>query len=85
MYVEANYELREADPAAEPDSSAAQRQIFLRHGEFFAKLRMHRTQLSAQRPSVCLSGLAAPSLRNLSCPLFSLVVFYGDYYHLNSQ
>ena len=32
VYVEANYELREADPTADPDSPAGQRQIFLRHG-----------------------------------------------------
>jgi len=31
VYVEANYELREADLAAEPQSPQAQRQIFLRH------------------------------------------------------
>ena len=32
VYVEANYELREADPLADPDSPQGQRQIFLRHG-----------------------------------------------------
>jgi len=31
VYVEANYELREPDTAAEPNSPQAQRQIFLRH------------------------------------------------------
>ncbi|KAI0347451.1 hypothetical protein BDW22DRAFT_1351889 [Trametopsis cervina] len=31
VYVEAAYELREPDRNAEPDSPAAQRQIFLRH------------------------------------------------------
>ncbi|EKM59437.1 uncharacterized protein PHACADRAFT_170001, partial [Phanerochaete carnosa HHB-10118-sp] len=31
VYVEANFELREADPAAGSDSPAAQRQILLRH------------------------------------------------------
>jgi len=31
VYVEANYELREADPSADPDTPAGQRQIFLRH------------------------------------------------------
>ncbi|KIP09199.1 hypothetical protein PHLGIDRAFT_126501 [Phlebiopsis gigantea 11061_1 CR5-6] len=31
VYVEANYELRDANPNAEPDSPAAQRQILLRH------------------------------------------------------
>ena len=32
VYVEANYELREGDPSADPDSPGAQRHIFLRHG-----------------------------------------------------
>lgn len=32
VYVEANYELKDADPSADPDTPAAQRQIFLRHG-----------------------------------------------------
>ncbi|KLO07493.1 hypothetical protein SCHPADRAFT_945244 [Schizopora paradoxa] len=31
VYVEANYELREGDSAAEPNSHQAQKQIFLRH------------------------------------------------------
>ncbi|KAF8592450.1 hypothetical protein K439DRAFT_11778 [Ramaria rubella] len=31
VYVEASYELKDADPSADPDSPAAQRQIFLRH------------------------------------------------------
>ncbi|KZS97606.1 nucleic acid-binding protein [Sistotremastrum niveocremeum HHB9708] len=31
VYVEANYELREPDPNASPDSPEGQRQIFLRH------------------------------------------------------
>ncbi|KAL0949125.1 hypothetical protein HGRIS_009209 [Hohenbuehelia grisea] len=31
VYVEANFELREPEPNAEPDSPQAQRQIFLRH------------------------------------------------------
>lgn len=33
VYVEAGYELREADPGAESGSPNAQRQIFLRHGK----------------------------------------------------
>lgn len=32
VYVEANFELRDADPAADPSSPQGQRQIFLRHG-----------------------------------------------------
>ena len=32
VYVEAIYELKSADPSADPDAPAAQRQIFLRHG-----------------------------------------------------
>jgi len=31
VYVEANFELREPDPNADPDSPHGQRQIFLRH------------------------------------------------------
>ncbi|OAX43072.1 nucleic acid-binding protein [Rhizopogon vinicolor AM-OR11-026] len=31
VYVEANFELRDADPFADPSSPQAQRQIFLRH------------------------------------------------------
>jgi len=32
VYVEANFELRDPDPSADPSSVQAQRQIFLRHG-----------------------------------------------------
>lgn len=32
VYVEANYELRDPDPNADPSSPSGQRQIFLRHG-----------------------------------------------------
>ena len=32
VYVEANYELRDPDPNADPASPSGQRQIFLRHG-----------------------------------------------------
>ncbi|THH01851.1 hypothetical protein EW026_g909 [Hermanssonia centrifuga] len=31
VYVEANFELREPDPSADPDTPQGQRQIFLRH------------------------------------------------------
>jgi len=34
VYVEANFELREPDPAADSDTAQGQRQIFLRHGQF---------------------------------------------------
>lgn len=34
VYVEAGYELRDADPDAEAGSPNAQRQIFLRHGTY---------------------------------------------------
>jgi hypothetical protein len=34
VFVEANYELREPEPNAEPDSPQGQRQIFLRHGKY---------------------------------------------------
>lgn len=32
MFAEANFELRQPDPNADPDSLEGQRQIFLRHG-----------------------------------------------------
>ena len=32
VYVEANFELREPDPSADPNTPQGQRQIFLRHG-----------------------------------------------------
>ena len=32
VYVEANYELRDPEPNADPTSPSGQRQIFLRHG-----------------------------------------------------
>jgi hypothetical protein len=38
VYVEANYELREPEPTADPDTPAGQRQIFLRHGMCLAFL-----------------------------------------------
>ncbi|KIM83839.1 hypothetical protein PILCRDRAFT_782089 [Piloderma croceum F 1598] len=34
VYVEANFELREPEPRADPDSPQGQRQIFLRHGDY---------------------------------------------------
>ena len=38
VYAEANFELRQPDPSADPDSPEGQRQIFLRHGaSFFAR------------------------------------------------
>jgi Single-strand binding protein family len=33
VYVEANFELRDPDPAAEPGTPQGQRQILLRHGK----------------------------------------------------
>lgn len=36
VYVEANFEVREADPAADPSTPYGQRQIFLRHGTYCA-------------------------------------------------
>ena len=35
VYVEAHYQLKDADPSADPDSPAAQKQIFLRHSKYF--------------------------------------------------
>lgn len=34
VYVEANFELREPEPSADPDTPQGQRQIFLRHGKY---------------------------------------------------
>lgn len=34
VYVEANFELREPEPEADPSTPQGQRQIFLRHGKF---------------------------------------------------
>ncbi len=34
VYVEANFELREPEPDADPSTPQGQRQIFLRHGAF---------------------------------------------------
>lgn len=45
VYVEANYELREADPNADPDTPAGQRQIFLRHGMYTISPR-HELELT---------------------------------------
>jgi len=45
VYVEANYELRDADQTAEPDSPQAQRQIFLRH----ESIRLLRGNPSAEK------------------------------------
>ena len=50
VYVEAGYELRDADPDAEAGSPHAQRQIFLRHGTF---LRLFSGVLAAQ--TICTS------------------------------
>jgi hypothetical protein len=38
VYVEANFELREPLPDADPDTPQGQRQIFLRHGEIIVPL-----------------------------------------------
>lgn len=40
VYVEANFELREPEINAEPDSPQGQRQIFLRHGKYFLYIPM---------------------------------------------
>lgn len=39
VYVEANYELRDPDPNADPSSPSGQRQIFLRHGALLLSRR----------------------------------------------
>ncbi|GBE79364.1 single-strand binding protein family-domain-containing protein [Sparassis latifolia] len=43
VFVEANFELREPDPSADPDTPQGQRQIFLRH-ESIRVLRSNRPQ-----------------------------------------
>jgi hypothetical protein len=46
VFVEANYEVREPDPLADPSSSWGQRQIILRHGMY----RMVRTTRECLMP-----------------------------------
>lgn len=48
VYVEAAYELREPDRNAEPDSPAAQRQIFLRHGMYLWSLSVSILMASSE-------------------------------------
>ena len=48
VYVEANYELRQPDPNADPNTPEGQRQIFLRHGTSWC----HRML----RPEVLIAG-----------------------------
>lgn len=45
VYVEANYELRDPDPNADPSSPSGQRQIFLRHGALLLSRRSASSQL----------------------------------------
>ncbi|KAI6004126.1 hypothetical protein EDD15DRAFT_2385194 [Pisolithus albus] len=47
VYVEANFELREPDPNADPSTSAGQRQIFLRH-ETIRVLRTPHSQNASE-------------------------------------
>ena len=58
VYVEANYELRDADPEAEAGSPSAQRQIFLRHGAY---LRCFSDASTAQ-PSISKKTSAFSSI-----------------------
>ncbi|CAL1701561.1 unnamed protein product [Somion occarium] len=51
VYVEANYELREPDPTADPDTPQGQRQIFLRH-ENIRVLRSAPNRSSSEDESV---------------------------------
>ena len=39
VYAEANFELRQPDPSADPDSPEGQRQIFLKHGVYLIASR----------------------------------------------
>ena len=60
VYVEAGYELRDADPDAEAGSPNAQRQVFLRHGAY---LRYFSNAPAAQTigPSENIRVLKYPS------------------------
>jgi hypothetical protein len=63
VYVEANYELRDADRSAEPSSPQGQRQIFLRHGESpsFSAL--------VPRPNTAYATRNSPDIgRQADCP-----------------
>ena len=46
--MEANYELREPDPAADPNTPQGQRQIFLRHGTFVSYSLVYTTDQLAE-------------------------------------
>ncbi|TFY80061.1 hypothetical protein EWM64_g3955 [Hericium alpestre] len=48
VYVEANFELREPDPNADPNTAQGQRQIFLRH-ENVRVLKMPYSQQSSEQ------------------------------------
>jgi len=50
VYVEANFELREPEPSADPESPQAQRQIFLRH-ETIRVLKYNSSSSSSQEAS----------------------------------
>jgi hypothetical protein len=60
VYVEANFELREPQPDADPTSPQGQRQIFLRHG---APLSAH-----GAAPRWLADPPLAESLRSLDAP-----------------
>lgn len=54
VYVEAGYELRDADPDAEAGSANAQRQIFLRHGVY---LQCYSSVTTAQKNDRSLENI----------------------------
>jgi len=58
VYVEANFELRDADPTADPSSPQSQRQIFLRHGIplFFCLTSLHIAHLCDRNHSSHSAG-----------------------------
>lgn len=45
MFAEANFELRQPDPNADPDSPEGQRQIFLRHGTLSRSRELYYTHM----------------------------------------
>jgi hypothetical protein len=57
VYVEANYELSEPDPSADPSTYQGQRQIFLRHGT-----------CSVSRLPPCASNASIETIRLLRGP-----------------
>ena len=52
VYVEAGFEMREAEAGADPSTYQGQRQIFLRHGKCVSLVMYLDIELGAQKPYV---------------------------------